>query len=222
MTFAATATHKTGLVRPAAKACPAFTRLAQGLYFLALAVHAGATEPLVAMDLFPGDPYKTTDRSGSAELTKFNENCESVGVNPSDVTVIAGDSRLLTPASITSRKIPKFRLLSVDGGHSLEIAMSDMHFATCAIMPGGVVAVDDILNSGWMGVFQAVSLYVQCPNALAPFLLYKNKVFLTTVTHYALYMKWARETFNCIPDDYVHISRRSFGPYEVCAPELRH
>lgn len=188
-----------------------------GLYFTSLAVHAAVTEPLVACDLFPGNPSGTTDGSGYAQLDKFKANIQSVGIDPKDVTIFEGDSRKLTSTLFASKGLPKFRLLSVDGGHTQDIAMSDMQISSCIVMEGGVMVVDDITNMEWMGVMQAVTIYVQCPDTpLVPFLIYHNKLFFTTKAYYHKYMEWAKATFKCRSD--WHTSRLSIGPYEVCWP----
>ncbi len=51
-----------------------------------------------------------------------------------------------TAADVVAKGFPKWRLLSVDGGHTFEVTLHDLMLASCTVMEGGIVVVDDILS----------------------------------------------------------------------------
>jgi hypothetical protein len=51
------------------------------------------------------------------------------------------------------------RLFSVDGGHSMEVALHDLRLAHSVKVEGGVVMVDDYFDPKFPGVSEAVNRF---------------------------------------------------------------
>jgi hypothetical protein len=79
--------------------------------------------------------------------------------------------------------------ISVDGDHSARAVASDMWLADRALAPGGVVALDDFLNSRAIGVGEGAYRYLLLqPGArLRPFAYAANKLFLARPEYHELY-----------------------------------
>ena len=184
-----------------------------GKYFACNALNSATGEQLVAADLFPETANNTVDGSGWAQRNKFISNMESLGIK--NITIMSGDSSLLTSASFAKHHVDAFRFFSVDGGHTLDLTLHDLNVAACVVAPGGIVALDDVFNFSWPGVLQAVSLFVQFQKELIPFLYFGNKLFFTTPDYYAEYLDEVQTRVNCRKKIW-HLSRRSLGPYDVC------
>ena len=194
--------------------------LHNGLYFICLAIFSQRTEPLLAIDLFPADASgtQTLDGSGRGSSSNVINNLKQVNLNQSEVRFVIGDSTKLNASSIFGLGLPPIRFLSVDGGHSLEIALRDMNLAACLLADGGVMSVDDAFNWGWPGVFQAVVLFTQSQDRLAPFLYVGNKMFFTTPNHHSKMLqlseqkRWGKN--GCRSG--FHESRETLGKWPVC------
>ncbi len=61
----------------------------------------------------------------------------------------AGNSMSLTAASVAAKRLSKWRMLSVDGGHSYEVMLHDLMLASCTVVDGGIVILDDVTNPTW-------------------------------------------------------------------------
>ena len=61
------------------------------------------------------------------------------------IALVAGDSLALSGEAFRAAGLPRFRLLSVDGGHSLETTLHDLTLAACLLREGGVMVVDDVV-----------------------------------------------------------------------------
>jgi len=184
-----------------------------GKYFICIALSRAVTEPAVAMDLFPGKANSLG--SGGGHIDKFKANLKTVGI--SDVIIIPGDSLLLSPKTFSDLDLPLFRFFSVDGAHSLEFTLHDLQVAGCSLMEGGIISVDDITNMDWPGVLQAVTFNSQCEQ-LAPFLMYHNKLLMTTISHYERYFRYVSSSSNypCRTSPRKHMSKSSIGRFHVC------
>eukprot|EP00931_Biecheleriopsis_adriatica_P122142 TRINITY_DN97156_c0_g1_i1.p1 TRINITY_DN97156_c0_g1~~TRINITY_DN97156_c0_g1_i1.p1 ORF type:complete len:230 (+),score=39.75 TRINITY_DN97156_c0_g1_i1:34-690(+) len=154
-------------------------------------------ENMLACDLFRTGLEK--DNVPDANLPLFLDVLEDLRIPAEDVTILRqsslqlSDSNLLSLAvgrrRATSRMGP-FRLFHVDGGHYAEAAFHDLNAAACALVPGGVVLVDDLHNLGYPGVQGAFHRYMlqqdeeRPARRLVPF-LFTGRMFLTTVGGYA-------------------------------------
>lgn len=131
------------------------------------------------------------------------------------VMVVAGNSMTLTAANFSGHGFPAFRLLSVDGGHTMEITLHDIMLASCVTMDGGIVILDDYIASNWIGVNEALMHFTYAQNRLIPFMMGLNKIYFTTASHAAKYLKYVESSkeFRCAD---VHASRRTLAGNPIC------
>lgn len=119
------------------------------------------------------------DRSGEGSREIFLRN---MGSHP--VRVFATESARLTPEDTTS----ECRFVHIDGGHRAEDVMNDLLVAERALLPEGVVALDDAFNPNWPGVSQGFYQFVAShPDTFAPLLIGGNKVLLARPAAVARY-----------------------------------
>ncbi|MFK0165300.1 class I SAM-dependent methyltransferase [Rhizobium sp. NPDC090279] len=153
-----------------------------GKLFFLLSAASRDNERCVAVDLFE-DQQKNLDHSGKGSLDIFNRHLRELFPDyVSRVTAISADSMSLTPVTARQRLgVAGVRLMSVDGGHTVAHVMNDMQIAQELLVTGGVVLLDDFLGPHWPTVTEGFYRYMQIANRrLAPFLIFQNKLFLTT------------------------------------------
>lgn len=134
---------------------------------LALARMTGAGELLGVCDVFEQQELNR-DRSGEGSRAIFLRN---IGGFP--VRIFARESSGLTPEDTTTR----CRFFHIDGGHRPEDVINDLEVAERALLPEGVVAVDDVFNPNWPGVSEGFYRFIP-RGVFAPLLIGGNKVFL--------------------------------------------
>jgi hypothetical protein len=191
-----------------------------GGFTIAILSNALQHEPAVASDLF-NDQHLNVDGSGfvkSGNLGPFSENIKSVGLNLSEIHLFAGDTRLLNAETFVKRGLPKFRFLSVDAGHTLELTLHDLMLASCVIADGGIVVLDDFINGHWLGVVQAATHFTTAQDRLVPLMWSANKLYFTTKEWHATFLKKILESemFACSLSK-THPSRCSLNDFKVCA-----
>jgi len=153
-----------------------------GKLFFMLAAISRDTERCIAVDLFE-DQQKNLDHSGKGSLAIFNRHLHELFPDfIPRVTAISADSMSLTPVTVRERLgVKSARLMSVDGGHTVAHVVNDMQIAQELLVPGGVMLLDDFLGVHWPTVTEGFYKYMQVANRrLAPFLIFQNKLFLTT------------------------------------------
>jgi hypothetical protein len=119
------------------------------------------------------------DQSGEGSREIFLRN---MGTRP--VRVFAKESsRLITDDTTT-----ECRFVHIDGGHRADDVVNDLFVAERALLPDGVVALDDAFNPNWPGVSEGFCQFVGAhPDAFAPLLIGGNKVFLARPSSIARY-----------------------------------
>jgi hypothetical protein len=111
------------------------------------------------------------DRSGEGNREIFLRNLSGYPVR-----VFTKASSELTPEETTTR----CRFVHIDGGHRAEDVMNDLDVAARALLPDGVVAVDDLFNPNWPGVGEGFYQFNAArPGVFVPILIGGNKVLLT-------------------------------------------
>ena len=118
-----------------------------GKSFLVLANGIVAGERAVAVDVF-GDQHKNVDQSGAGDRAVFEANLAAYAPGAA-VEIIQRSSLELGP-DWSPR--PRFRLFSIDGGHTAQATANDLRLAERTALPGCVVALDDVFNTTWTGV----------------------------------------------------------------------
>jgi hypothetical protein len=162
----------------------------EGLSFLAAALSSDESERLFACDVFERQELNV-DGSGRGDLAVFGANLGKCGLSVGDVALFAGSSTSVPRDYFSARGLPAFRFFSIDGGHTQAVTLSDLRLAASVLMQGGVVALDDIKNEGWLGVRAALFEALAGGFELAPFAA-NFKVFMTTPSHHALMLNFTR------------------------------
>lgn len=123
---------------------------------------------------------------------------------------------LLSARNFTAAKLPAFRMLSVDGGHTLEITLHDMMVASCLVRDGGLVVLDDFPNAVWLGVAEALMHWVHAQDRLVPIMHGQNKVWFTTPSHVAAYKALIAANPTIFPCTKDHESKQTIAGYHLC------
>jgi SAM-dependent methyltransferase len=140
-----------------------------------LAKSKQADETLGVCDIFE-EQGLNKDASGKGDREIFLGNMRSLAATGEDaLRVFAKSSMDLTVADTTDA----CRFFHIDGGHWPEIVLSDLKTADRALLPEGVVAVDDVFNPNWPGVGEGFYQFSrEYPDRLVPIIIGANKVFL--------------------------------------------
>lgn len=170
----------------------------QGRFFLALMAAIEIGEVAVAADIFD-DQTLNIDGSGAGSDTyrAFTDNVSKFAPDPDALRVLVGDSMVLRPEDVlTHSDGRKFRIISVDGGHTAEHVMNDLGLASQVIVGGGVIFLDDFLNPHWPGVHEGYVRYMLHANRnLAPVIYADNKLLLTTIAHQPQMVQFMRQRY---------------------------
>ena len=173
-----------------------------GRFFLALMAALRADEVAVAVDIFDNQALNI-DKSGhdSGLRATLNGNIQRFAHRPDAARIIHADSMTTGPQEVVAQSTSgRFRLISVDGGHTAEHVMNDLSLVSQIIAPGGVIFLDDFHSPHWPGVFEGFVRYMSFANRnLAPVLYTGNKLLLTTISHQPMMTDFFRERFQA-PD----------------------
>jgi hypothetical protein len=161
-----------------------------GRYFILLYLLRRPTERAFAIDLFENQELNI-DGSGAGSLAELTKNIE----------IHCSDRRSYVPLKLDSLSVSandfdrhtsngRFRLFSIDGGHTPVHTSHDLGLAETTLAPGGIVMLDDVFNREWPGVFEGWARYMllNCATTLAPVVIGGNKVFLTTASYHQKYL----------------------------------
>ena len=173
----------------------------RGKLLIALAHLARPGERCVAIDIFD-DQAKNIDGSGAGSLALLQANFQRHAPDGAELITVKADSLAITidQRVAIARDHGPFRLFSVDGGHTVQHALNDLLMAQDMLADGGVVLLDDVFHRHWPGVTEAVGLfYSKYVPRIAPFLHAYNKLFLTSYTCHAHFLRYAVEVFRARP-----------------------
>ncbi|MFK8111131.1 MAG: class I SAM-dependent methyltransferase [Rubripirellula sp.] len=147
----------------------------QGRYLYLLGLLSRDDEKIVGIDSFVHSPDPVA-------FAKRVEDQFANGVNTSGkLTLIKEDSTKLSPQRVDSLASGKFRLFSVDGGHLADEVLSDSNLVSQMMVPGGIMILDDILNSTCPGVIEGTLDFLKSEQGsqFAAFCLVGNKLLVT-------------------------------------------
>ena len=152
-----------------------------GKFFILLYLLGGDGESAVAVDLFE-QQEKNRDQSGRGDEETFRRNLASHAGDSSRLRLIAGDSTEIAPADLLKAAGGRFRLFSVDGGHTPAITESDLALVSETLAGGGILVLDDYFNEEWPGVSEGTNRFFAGSSAtrLIPFAIGGNKLIFTT------------------------------------------
>ena len=151
-----------------------------GLLFLMLNSLCDVSEQSYAIDLFEAQGLNI-DHSGQGSKTAFLDNMARFdGKRGPSACVGAADS---TTADIRRVVTAPVRIFSIDGGHTAEHTVADLHSAQSVLHPSGVVILDDVTNDHWLGVIEGAMSFLQHRPTLVPFAIGFNKLLLANLSH---------------------------------------
>lgn len=162
-----------------------------GRYFIAVALGLTSSERGIAIDLFEAQD-QNIDRSGKGDRALFERNVARF-LDPAKVTAVAGNSLQMSASDILSYGAMRF--FSVDGSHTTAATVNDLRLAEASLVPGGIVAADDLFNPAWTGVISGVSDYLRGSPQLRPFALVPNKLLFCHPDYVAKYRAFLRTAF---------------------------
>jgi hypothetical protein len=144
-------------------------------------------EVLGVCDIFENQGLNR-DASGKGDREIFLGHMHSLGkMDEAGLKIFSKSSAELT-ADDTSTTC---RFFHIDGGHWPEIVLSDLKTADRALIPEGVVAVDDVFNPNWPGVGEGFYQFMrEFPGRLVPMIIGANKVFLARPQFVATFRKY--------------------------------
>ena len=148
-----------------------------------------------AIDLFSQQELNI-DHSGHGNLERFQENLKAFDrFEGGNVHVIAADSTRLDPASLGISAETRPKLISIDGGHTVEHTIHDLEIAETLIHERGLVFLDDMINRNWLGVLEGLITYLQQRPTLWPVFLGYNKMILAPMSAHHLYKEEIQKIF---------------------------
>ncbi|HEX9985788.1 MAG TPA: class I SAM-dependent methyltransferase [Thermoanaerobaculia bacterium] len=149
---------------------------------------AGEGETVGVCDVFEQQSLNV-DRSGEGSRELFLRHMQT-HARVDHLRVFAKLSSELTAEDTTAR----CRFFHIDGGHRAEDVLNDLRIAEQALLPAGVVAVDDLFNPNWPGVSEGFYRFTsERPDAFVPIVIGGNKVLLTHPEAASRYVKYWNE-----------------------------
>ena len=143
-----------------------------GLSTIAIASLRGAGARLYAVDLFEDLQKLNVSRSGAGNRKTFDNNMRSFFDDIAFVRTITRASHDLAP-----KDLGQLSFCHVDGGHSRQETFDDLQLCHQAMIPGGIVALDDYFNVEFPGVCEgAIEFMLKNPDALQPLAVGFHKV----------------------------------------------
>lgn len=186
-----------------------------GKLFYIIAVTARADERLLAIDLF-GQQGLNVDRSGSGDRAIFERHADTFFADlKHQIRILEGDSMSIQVSDLLSLMAhDRVRIFSIDGGHNPEHVINDLHIAQEIIAPRGVIMLDDFFGYMWPSVTEGFFRYMATTNRrLAPFLVFQNKLFMTTYSEHESVLTNLRSYLDEIVGDEIHTN---WGYGKIC------
>lgn len=158
-----------------------------GKSFITLAMTRRLGEPMFAADVFGGgeEPGNAAEYLDGRRKDLFAEYLYWANVSFHEVAVHHGSSADLTDTDmLAATGMIGYRLFHVDGCHLAKCSYHDIKIAACALVEGGVLMVDDVFSSKWMGAGEGLHRFMHVQRQilggkgdLVPF-LYVGRIYL--------------------------------------------
>jgi hypothetical protein len=183
-----------------------------GKLFFMLAHVAKPGERLIAIDLFQ-DQGRNIDNSGMGDRETFETHVDRhFSYLRPNLHVHACDSMAVLPADVANIFPGRVRVMSVDGGHTIQHVLNDLSLAQDILQQRGIVMLDDFLGPHWPGVTEGFFQFMARQNRrLAPFLYFQNKLFLTTYSDHQSVHAELRAYLDRTIGDEIHGGRWKFS-----------
>lgn len=153
-----------------------------GKYFIFLYLICRNNENIVGVDLFESSEWEK----------KFYKNFKNWRYLKKEPIIIKRNSLQIDTKELLEKANGPYRMFSVDGGHSTEVALHDLRLANEVLVDGGIIMLDDYFDPKFPGVSEAVCRFFLLHSGqarVAPFLITGNKLFLATTNYAELYRK---------------------------------
>jgi hypothetical protein len=160
-----------------------------GQYYIMLNQVIPFYESSYAIDVFDLQ-HLNIDKSGEGNLKTFKENLQNYDIHKGEnTTIVQGDSTD-TKLNLTNYIEPgSIRFFSIDGGHTAEHAINDLHIANQLIANEGIVIVDDIMHHWWPGVLEGLVKFIENKPTLIPVAMGYNKMYLCKMSFHQYYIE---------------------------------
>lgn len=159
-----------------------------GKLFILLQLNAAEDERLFAIDIFE-DQALNIDKSGRGDREIFLHNVATWCGSTERLVVISKSSFQVTPNEVLERVGP-VRLASIDGGHTEECILNDVHLVERVLADYGVAIIDDYFNPSWPGVSTGIAKYLMGETCtLRPFAISPNKVYFARPHFASIYRR---------------------------------
>jgi hypothetical protein len=140
-----------------------------------------SNEKMQVCDLF-GSQNLNTSASGMGDKAIFLQNKSRITGN-SSIQVHEKLSNDLTTEEIGN----SYRMFHVDGGHSFDEAFADLNLASKALLPYGIIILDDPFRIEWPGVTEAVIEFLKKTPDFISLVIGFNKLILVRKEFHHLY-----------------------------------
>lgn len=180
----------------------------------------------IAIDLFKNQ--EENQGSGKGDEESFRSHSKDIlGEGWENmVDVLCANSEALIPEDLVprckGRKYSKFRIFSVDGGHSCKTTVNDLELTLTNMSKGGVIILDDYHHFNLIGVLQGGKIFMRrhpdwVPFYCSPVIEGANKLMLCHKKRQKDYLKiippgFLLNRFN--PDDMNSVLKRPIGQEE--------
>ena len=96
-------------------------------------------------------------------------------------------------------------VFSVDGGHTINHVVNDLNIAQDVLVSRGCVMLDDFFGRVWPTVTEGFFKFMEGHNRrLAPYLIFQNKLFLTTFSEHESVLSQLRNYLDERIGDEIH------------------
>ena len=157
-----------------------------GKLFIQLSLLRRDGENAVAVDLFE-DQDLNIDHSGQGDRAAFLGNVNRWHPGAPGLVVEKADSNDLDGERLRQLAGGPLRLASVDGGHTADLTHHDLTTACDALVPGGIVILDDCFNELFPAVSEGAQRFLRERAEFAAIGAAGNKTFFTQHEHAAVY-----------------------------------
>lgn len=169
-----------------------------GRFFIGVQNLKRAGEKTFAIDIFDEQTFNSDGSGKRNEKTPvaFFENVDKYAFEPEMMSYMKKDSLDMNLSDILNILQNKgtFRFFSIDGGHTAEHTFNDLKIAEQLVHNTGIIALDDYLNSNWLGVHQGFAYYnLLYKPKFIPLMQSSNKLFLCNYTFRNKYFTYLRK-----------------------------
>lgn len=150
-----------------------------GRSFVLLSLLSQSNEMCIGIDLFE-EQDENIENSGCGNKDIVLSNLELYECATDRIKLISENSLNLTSEELLDSSEQKFRLFSLDGGHSTEIVQNDIQLAESVLQDGGIIIVDDYFDEKWPGVSEGILRHMLLSRSkLVPFAIFDDKILFT-------------------------------------------